>query len=89
MCESNYSRFFSPLLVRSDLLAKARSLKEGNESLNDLVVEAVEQEVRRRRAWTAHQRIIARSEVVKAKTGIQSASTELIRSLRENKGRCD
>lgn len=26
----------------SDLLAKVRSLKEGNESLNDLVVEAVE-----------------------------------------------
>jgi hypothetical protein len=54
----------------SDLLAKARSLKEGNESLNDLVVEAVEQEVRRRRGWAAHQRIIARSEAVKAKTGM-------------------
>ncbi|NMG18741.1 YlcI/YnfO family protein [Brasilonema bromeliae] len=73
----------------SDLLAKARSLKEGNESLNDLVVEAVEQEVRRRRGWAAHQRIIARSEAVKAKTGIQSASTELIRSLRESEDRCD
>lgn len=73
----------------SNLLAKARSLKEGNESLNDLVVEAVEQEVRRRRGWAAHQRIIGRSEAVKAKTGIQSASTELIRSLRESEGRCD
>ncbi|MBW4626759.1 MAG: hypothetical protein KME49_14975 [Brasilonema octagenarum HA4186-MV1] len=73
----------------SDLLAKARSLKEGNESLNDLVIEAVDQEVRRRRGWAAHQRIIARSEAVKVKTGIQSASTELIRSLRESEDRYD
>lgn len=71
----------------ADLLAKARSLKEGSESLNDLVVEALEREVRRRRGWAAHQRIIARSEAVKAKTGIQPASTDLIRSLRESEGR--
>jgi predicted CopG family antitoxin len=67
----------------ADLLAKAKSLKEGEESFNDLVIEAVEQEVRRRKAWAAHQRIIARSEAVKAKTGIQSASTDLIRNLRK------
>jgi hypothetical protein len=57
----------------SDLLAKARKLKEGSESFNDLVVKAVEHEVRRRRGWAAHQRIIARSETIKAKTGIQPA----------------
>ena len=67
----------------ADLLAKARNLKDGSESFNDLVVKAVEQEVRRRRAWAAHKRIIARSEAVKAKTGIQPASWDLIRSLRE------
>ncbi|WGV25305.1 hypothetical protein [Halotia branconii] len=44
-------------------------------------------EVRRRRGWIAHQRIIARSETVKAKTGMQPASTDLIRSLREDEGR--
>ncbi|BAZ27032.1 hypothetical protein NIES4073_79470 [Kalymmatonema gypsitolerans NIES-4073] len=71
----------------ADLIAKARRLKEGNESFNDLVVEAVEQEVRRRKAWAAHQRIIARSEAVKAKTGMQPASTDLIRSFREGEGR--
>jgi predicted CopG family antitoxin len=73
----------------ADLLAKAKSLKEGSESLNDLVVEAVEREVKRRKGWTAHQRIIARSEAVKAKTGIQSPSTDLIRSLREGEKRRD
>ncbi|MEH1871490.1 YlcI/YnfO family protein [Nostoc sp.] len=73
----------------ADLLVKAKKIKEGNESLNDLVVEALEREVSRRRGWAAHQRIIARSEIVKAKTGIQPASTDLIRSLREDEGRRD
>jgi hypothetical protein len=73
----------------ADLLAKARKLKEGSESLNDLVIEALEREVRRRRGWAAHQRIIARSETVKAKTGIQPSSGDMIRSLREGEGRGD
>ncbi|WP_334996879.1 YlcI/YnfO family protein [Nostoc sp.] len=73
----------------ADLLVKAKKIKEGNESLNDLVVEALEREVSRRRGWSAHQRIIDRSETVKAKTGIQPASTDLIRSLREDEGRRD
>jgi hypothetical protein len=73
----------------SDLLTKARSLKKGNESFNDLVVDAVEREVRRRKGWAAHQRIVARSESVKTKTGIQPTSTDLIRSLREGEGRRD
>ncbi len=71
------------------LLVKARSLKEGSESFNDLVVEAVEQEVRRRRGWAAHQRIVARSEAIKVKTCTQSTSTDLIHDLREGEGRRD
>lgn len=67
----------------SELLSKARKFKEDNESLNDLVVEALEREVQRRKGWAAHQRIIARSATVKTRTGTQPASTELIRSLRE------
>ncbi len=39
--------------------------------------------------WEVHQRIIARSEVVQAKTGIQQASTDLIRRLREGEERRD
>jgi hypothetical protein len=67
----------------ADLLVKAKKVKFANESLNDLVVEALEREVRHRRGWAAHQRIIARSETVKAKTGIQPTSGDLIRSFRE------
>ncbi len=52
-------------------------------------VEAVEQEVRRRRGWAAHQRIIARSEAIKVKTGTQPTSTDLIHDLREGEGRRD
>ncbi len=73
----------------SELLAKAKKLKGSNESFNDLVVEALESEVRRRRGWAAHQRITARSEIIKAKTGIQQSSIEMIRSLREGEGRRD
>lgn len=73
----------------SDLLAKARKLKDDGESFNDLIVEALETEVKRRRGWAAHQRIIARSETIKAKTGIQPSSTDMIRSLREAEGRRD
>ncbi|WP_414751976.1 YlcI/YnfO family protein [Anabaena sp. CCY 9910] len=72
-----------------ELLTKARKLKGSNESLNDLVVEALEFEVRRRRGWAAHQRILARSATIKAKTGTQPSSTEMIRSLREGEGRRD
>ncbi|GAX42510.1 hypothetical protein NIES4075_35110 [Tolypothrix sp. NIES-4075] len=73
----------------ADLLAKAKKLKFVSESLNDLVVEALENEVRRRRGWAAHQRIVARSETVKAKTGIQPTSGDLIRSFREGEKRRD
>jgi predicted CopG family antitoxin len=62
----------------SELLAKARKLKKEGESFKDLIVEALEREVKRRRGWVAHQRIIARSEIIKAKTGIQPVSTALI-----------
>ncbi|MBK1987693.1 hypothetical protein A0J48_009115 [Sphaerospermopsis aphanizomenoides BCCUSP55] len=73
----------------SELLAKARKIKESSESLNDLIVEALEREVRRRRGWAAHQRIIARSEAIRARTGTQATSTDIIRSLREGEGRRD
>ena len=73
----------------ADLLVKAKKIKEGSESLNDLVVEALEGEVSRRRGWAAHQRIIVRNETVKAKIGIEPVSTDLIRSLREDEGRRD
>jgi hypothetical protein len=54
-----------------------------------MVVEAIAREVRRRRSLAAHQRIVARSAEVEAKTGIQSSSVDLIRQLRAGEGRRD
>ncbi len=51
------------------------------------VVEAVEREVRRRRAMAAHKSIVARRAEIKAKTGVQPDATALIRALREGEGR--
>lgn len=47
----------------------------------------VEREVRRRKAIAAHQRIVARSEIIKNRTDTQVSSVDLIRDLREGKER--
>ncbi|OKH20214.1 hypothetical protein NIES593_19655 [Hydrococcus rivularis NIES-593] len=69
------------------LVRQAKQLKYGGESFNELVVEAVEREVRRRRALSAHESIVARRAEIKAKTGVQPDATALIRALREGEGR--
>ncbi|MBD2292582.1 hypothetical protein H6G06_03555 [Anabaena sphaerica FACHB-251] len=71
------------------LLQQAKQLRESSESFNEMVVEAIAREVRRRRALAAHQRIVARSAEVEATTGIQSTSVDLIRQLRAGEGRRD
>jgi len=75
--------------IRADLLEQARQFREGSESFNEMVVEAIAREVRRRRSLAAHQRIVARSAEVEAKTGIQPSSVDLIRQLRAGEGRRD
>jgi hypothetical protein len=75
--------------IPADLLEQARQFREGGESFNEMVVEAIAREVRRRRSLAAHQRIVARSAEVEAKTGIQSSSVDLIRQLRADEGRRD
>jgi len=72
-----------------DLLEQAKQFREGGESFNEMVVEAIAREVRRRRSLAAHQRIVARSAEVEAKTGIQPSSVDLIRQLRADEGRRD
>lgn len=72
-----------------DLLQQAKQFREGSESFNDMLVEAIAREVRRRRSLAAHQRIVARSAEVEAKTGIQPSSVNLIRELRADEGRRD
>jgi predicted transcriptional regulator len=44
----------------AELVRKAKQLKDGGELFNELVVGALEQEVKRRQAWAAHQSVIAR-----------------------------
>lgn len=66
----------------AELWAQAKSLKMDAESLNELVVEALEHEVQRRRALSAHQRIQARRGAIQKRTGPQPDAVGLIRSLR-------
>lgn len=75
--------------IPSDLLEQARQFRGGGESFNEMVVDAIAREVKRRRSLAAHQRIVARSAEVEAKTGIQQSSVELIRQLRTDEGRRD
>jgi hypothetical protein len=65
------------------LLSKARELKTEYESLNDLVIEAVEREVRRRQGLQAYASIMRLYEGLKCRTGLQPDSSSLIRELRE------
>lgn len=69
------------------LLEQAKGLQDNSESFNELVVEAITREVRRRKALAAHQRIVVRSAEVEQLTSIQTSSMELIRQLREGEGR--
>jgi hypothetical protein len=65
------------------LLAQVRKHKSQDESLNDLVIKALEREVRYRQGLTAHHRIVTRREKIREKTGTQPNSVDLIRQLRE------
>jgi hypothetical protein len=80
-----------PLTIRLPvaLLERARAVKAQRESLNDLVVEAVEREVRRRRGLQAYEAILSMRKQIVDCTGLQPDSSALIRSLREGEGRRD
>jgi hypothetical protein len=69
------------------LLAEARAVKIRPESLNDLVIAAVDREVRRRRAVAALDQMAQVREQVYARTGPQPDPVPLIRALREGDGR--
>jgi len=71
------------------LLAQVRLHKSEGESLNDLIVKALQREVRYRRGLVAHHRIVARREEIRKKTGTQPGSVGLIRQLREGESRDD
>jgi hypothetical protein len=73
----------------SELLASARKVKGQGESLNDLVVEAVDREVRHRQGRQAFEEIGRLREAIRARSGVQPDSSSLIRALREGDERRD
>ena len=74
-----------PMTVRFPraLLREARQLKGGQESLNELVVSAVDRELRRRRGLRAYEQILEIQADVRRTSGVHPGSTPLIRALRE------
>ena len=78
----NYGRSAISIGIPADLLQQAKQFRESRESFNEMLVDAIARQVRRRWALAAHQRIVGRSAEVEAKTGMQSSSVDLIRQLR-------
>jgi hypothetical protein len=69
--------------LRISVLKQAKQFQYYRESFNELVVEAVEREVKRRQAIATHQSILKRRAQIKARTGVHPNANALIRSLRE------
>lgn len=67
----------------TQLLSSARAVKAEHESFNDLVIGAVEREVRRRQGLQAYDDILRVRETVRTRTGLQPDSSPVIRSLRD------
>jgi hypothetical protein len=73
----------------AELLQKIRALKRDDESINELVVQALEKEMKWRSAWVAHEQIQTIREQIKQRTGVHPDPLPLIHQLREGKGRRD
>jgi hypothetical protein len=73
----------------SRVLDSVREAKEDAESLNDFVVRVLEKEARWIKARKAHAAIVELREEIRKRTGVQPDSTQLIRDLREGRGRYD
>jgi hypothetical protein len=71
----------------SVLLSRARASTTDRESLNDLVIEAVEREIRRRQGLLAYAAIRRLREDIKTRAGSQPDSSPLIRELRDGVAR--
>ena len=72
-----------------ELMERARALENGGGSFNDLVVKALEREVRMRHAREVGKRIDELRERTRREFGLLSDSTPVIRQLREGIGRRD
>ncbi|MFI5387997.1 MAG: YlcI/YnfO family protein [Fimbriimonadales bacterium] len=70
-----------------ELVHRARRVKSANESFNDLVVVALEREVRRRQALQTYAVIQKNRQRIEARIGPHPDSVPLIRSMREDSPR--
>ncbi len=73
--------------VSVNLLARARATRAERESLNDVIVQALDREARRREGLRAVQDLVAARERITTASGPQPDSTALIRELREGRQR--
>jgi len=71
------------------VIEAVRLAKHEEESLNDFVVRVLEKEARWVRARKAHADIVKLREEIRERTGVHPDSTQLIRDLREGRGRYD
>jgi hypothetical protein len=71
----------------TDLVNQAKGILHENESFNELVVQALKQELRRRKAIEAHETILKIRSSVKQRTGFHPDPVPLIRQLREGEER--
>lgn len=81
----------TPVTIRfpKELIARAKALKNGSASFNDLVVKALEAEVRRHTWKDLLKATDEEREQTLREQGVLSDSRQLIRELREGLGRSD
>lgn len=75
--------------IPSRLLESARAVRDGDESLNALLVAALEREVRRREGLRTVDRIEKHSQQIRARFGVHTDSVPVLKELREGIGRHD
>lgn len=75
--------------VPSRLLESARSVKTQEESLNSLLIVALEREIRRRESEAIMDRIEQHSRSIRERFGVHTDSVPLLRQLREGEARND
>jgi hypothetical protein len=69
------------------LIRDLKALRHEHESVNDLITDALEAEVKRRRASPAMEAIRNLKLETERRCGVLSGSNEIIRSLRAGEGR--
>lgn len=89
MAKNKQDRIAITVRVPRELMDQLKAAEKGAGSFNDLVVKALEREVRIRYAREVGRRIDKHREELFRERGLLSDSTPIIRDLREGRGRRD